>query len=51
MVSARTETAVKSPGLIFILPGTSVGDAVRSIHPIATVFDPHEIEDRIEWVP
>jgi hypothetical protein len=37
--------------LIFILPGTSVGDAVRAIHLIATVYDAHEIENKIEWVP
>jgi hypothetical protein len=51
MVSARAEAAAKSPGLIFILPGTSVGDAVRAIHLIATVYDAHEIKNRIEWVP
>jgi len=51
MVSARAEAAMKSPGLIFILPGTSVGDAVRAIHLIATVYDAQEIENRIEWVP
>ena len=51
MVSERAEEAMKSPGLIFILPGTSVGDAIRSIHLIATVFEPNELEDRIEWVP
>jgi hypothetical protein len=51
MVSARAEESVKSPGLIFILPGTSVGDAVRAIHLIATVFDAPEIENRVEWVP
>ena len=51
MVSARAEATEKSPGLIFILPGTSVGDAVRSIHLIATIFDAHEMENRIEWVP
>jgi predicted nuclease of predicted toxin-antitoxin system len=51
MVSARVEKSAKSPGLIFILPGTSVGDAVRSIHLIATVFDAQEIASKIEWVP
>jgi hypothetical protein len=51
MVSARAEVGANWPGLIFILPGTSVGDAVRAIHLIATVYDAHEIENKIEWVP
>lgn len=46
MVSARTEAAARSPGVIFILPGTSVGDAIRSIHLIAIVFEPNEIENK-----
>lgn len=39
------------PGILFILPETSVGDAVREILLRATLFDPSDIAGGIEWVP
>ena len=38
-------------GLLFILPRTSVGDAVRAIALAADILEPAEIENWIEWIP
>jgi hypothetical protein len=39
------------PGTIFILPESRVGATVRAIALIATVLEPAEIANWIEWVP
>lgn len=39
------------PGLIFIMPKTSVGTAIRSIALLATALEPGDIESWIEWIP
>lgn len=39
------------PGVIFVLPGTSVGRAVRAIVEVADVLDAVHMVSRIEWVP
>jgi hypothetical protein len=38
------------PGVIFILPSTSVGDAVRGITLLASVLDAGDVENWIEWI-
>lgn len=38
-------------GLIFVLPATPVGDAVRGILLVATVMQPEEMKNWMEWVP
>ncbi len=37
-------------GALFILPGTSVGDAVRGIALVAAALEPDEMRDWIEWI-
>jgi len=45
------EAAASFPGLIFILPATRVGDAVRAITLVAEALSPDDLEGWIEWVP
>jgi len=35
---------------LFIISGTSVGDAVRTIALVAAVLEPEEVRDWIEWI-
>ncbi len=51
LVRERTERRERHDGLIFILPRTTVGDAVRAIALAAEVLDPPDMADWIEWVP
>ena len=37
-------------GVLFIISGTSVGDAVRTIALVAAVLEPEEVRDWIEWI-
>jgi predicted nuclease of predicted toxin-antitoxin system len=46
MVSASEQ----SPGLLFIRPKTSVGQAVRRITRIAYQVSPEEMATRVEWI-
>lgn len=39
------------PGMIFILPETPVGAAIRSIALLATALQPADIESWVEWIP
>jgi hypothetical protein len=48
---AWIESGLRFPGIIFILPGARVGDAVRGVTLLAMVLDPSEIANAIEWVP
>lgn len=47
----RMEKGLPFPGVIFVLPGTPVGDAVRAIADLAVVLDAYDMAGRIEWVP
>jgi predicted nuclease of predicted toxin-antitoxin system len=38
-------------GVVFIRGGTRVGDAVRAVALVATVLEPDEMRDWIEWIP
>jgi hypothetical protein len=38
------------PGLIFVQPRASIGKAVRGIVEAAGIFEPVDIENRIEWI-
>ena len=38
------------PGVLFILPYTMVGDAVRAIALVALAREPRELANRIEWI-
>jgi len=51
LAQTRAEAGSSFPGVIFILPATLVGDAVRAIAFLAVVLDPGEMANRIEWVP
>jgi predicted nuclease of predicted toxin-antitoxin system len=37
-------------GLLFILAGTEIGDAIRAIALVAAIFEPDEMQDWIEWI-
>lgn len=50
MAHARTEAAQPFAGVIFILPRTTVGDAIRAIM-VLMALPPSEFEGRIHWVP
>jgi hypothetical protein len=51
LVSAQLSAGVDLPGLIFLLPATHVGDAVRGIALLVTILDSHDMRNTIEWVP
>jgi hypothetical protein len=50
LVHARREAGLTFPGLLFVPNGTAVGPAVRGVEIAATVFDPADMVDQIEWV-
>jgi len=50
LIQLQLETG-SFPGLIFILPATAVGEAVRAIVLVATVLEPQDVANWIEWVP
>ena len=39
------------PGLLYIQPGTSVGEAVRAIADAAEILDPADMDSWVEWIP
>lgn len=39
------------PGLIYILPGSQVGEIVRAIDFLVAVLSPAEMTNVVEWVP
>ncbi len=41
---------VRFPGVMFILPYTMVGEAVRAITLVALAREPRELANRIEWI-
>lgn len=50
MAHARTQAARPFSGVIFILPRTTVGDAIRAIL-VLMALPPSDFEARIHWVP
>jgi predicted nuclease of predicted toxin-antitoxin system len=48
---ALVSDGCEHPGLLFVLPRTSVGDAIRAITLMAQVFEPAEMRNWIEWIP
>jgi hypothetical protein len=42
---------LRFPGLLYIQPGTSVGDAIRAIADAAQILDPADMESWVEWIP
>jgi len=51
LADAARSARQRFPGLIFILPRTPVGTAIRNIALLATALQPSDIESWIEWVP
>ena len=51
MAHERIVASVAVPGLVFIQPGTRVGEVVRAIALLAQVLDPADMVSWIEWVP
>jgi hypothetical protein len=47
LVGERTR---RHPGVLFILPQTPVGTAVRAITLAAQLLDPADVESWIEWI-
>lgn len=43
--------SVAFPGLIFLLPATPLGEAIRAVAFLATILEPADMENRVEWVP
>lgn len=39
------------PGLIFILPKSSLGEVIRAVALIASLYSPEDLAGWIEWVP
>lgn len=46
----QVEEGGSIPGLIFILPKTGVGDAIRAIALLAEALERTDLHDRVEWV-
>jgi hypothetical protein len=51
LAQAQLEAGARFPGLVFILPATPVGEAIRAIAVVATVVDPEHMVNWIEWIP
>ncbi len=51
MVHERIEARQSHPGLLFLLPGTSVGAAIRGLALAVEVLEPADMRTWIEWVP
>jgi hypothetical protein len=51
LVHDQSAQQQRHPGLLFILPGTAVGEAGRAIALVAEALDPGEIESWVEWIP
>jgi hypothetical protein len=53
LARARSRLALGAsfPGLIFVVPRTPLGTAVKDIAFFATAYDPSEFVDHIEWIP
>ena len=51
LAQAQLDAGVSFPGLVFILPATPVGEAIRAIAVVATVLDPKHMVNWIEWIP
>ncbi len=51
LADAARSARQRFPGLIFILPRTNVGTAIRNIALLASALEPQDIESWIEWIP
>ena len=46
----HVQQGVRFPGVLFILPQTTVGEAVRAISLVAAAREPSDVASRIEWI-
>jgi hypothetical protein len=51
LVQPTADGPFSFPGMIFVLPQTRIGEAVRAITVVATVLSAEEMVNWIEWVP
>ena len=51
LVAHRLQSETHHPGVLFILPRTSGGDAIRAVALVAQALGPTEMHDRIVWIP
>lgn len=51
LADAARSARQRFPGLVFILPRTPIGTAIRSIALLATALRPEDIDSWIEWIP
>jgi hypothetical protein len=51
LVHERHERDESHPGLVFVLPRTDVGDAVRAIVIVVQVLEPEDMAGWVEFVP
>ena len=47
----RAQHGLPHPGVLFIMPRTGVGDAIRAVVLAAEVLDHEEMASWIEWIP
>jgi hypothetical protein len=50
LAEAHVRSGLSHPGVLFIRPDTSVGDAIRRIAQIASTTSAAEMVDRIQWI-
>ncbi|HKY37993.1 MAG TPA: DUF5615 family PIN-like protein [Polyangiaceae bacterium] len=50
LAEAHVRSGRSHPGVLFIRPATSVGDAIRRIAQIASTMSVAEMVDRIQWI-
>jgi Domain of unknown function (DUF5615) len=51
LVKERSGAVAGFPGLIFVVAPTAIGPVVQAIELIASILDPDEMANWIEWVP
>jgi hypothetical protein len=51
MVKALLDGGGSFPGLIFIQPRATIGQAVRGIAEAAGIYEPLDMLNRIKWIP
>lgn len=50
LAHARAEAGDEHPGLLFILPQTAIGDAVRRITLVSQAKEPADLKGWVEWI-
>jgi hypothetical protein len=51
MARQITSAGDHHPGVLFMVGGTTVGEAVRAVTRIAESLEPEHMQDLVEWLP